>query len=86
MAICSKPSSSDNGLMLRRCFSLSNRLPFDDDAFDLVHVVDIARGVPEHKVCAACAITVLRLLTILLVVFTIPGMGNISSVSPQHTV
>ena len=30
--------------------SLSTRLPFEDDTFDLVHVSHISKGVPEHKV------------------------------------
>ncbi|KAI0068108.1 S-adenosyl-L-methionine-dependent methyltransferase [Artomyces pyxidatus] len=28
---------------------LSTKLPFEDDTFDHVHIVNIARGVPEHK-------------------------------------
>ena len=41
--------------LYRRCLiveeiSLSNRLPFEDDTFDHVHVVHISKGVPEHKV------------------------------------
>jgi protocatechuate 3,4-dioxygenase beta subunit len=31
-------------------YSLTTKLPFDDDEFDHVHVKDIARGVPESKV------------------------------------
>lgn len=30
--------------------SLSTRLPFEDDTFDLVHISHISKGVPEHKV------------------------------------
>ena len=30
--------------------SLSNRLPFEDDTFDHVHIVHVSKGVPEHKV------------------------------------
>ena len=33
-----------------RITSLSTRLPFEDDTFDLVHVSHISKGVPEHKV------------------------------------
>lgn len=29
--------------------SLKNKLPFDDDEFDHVHIDSIARGVPEPK-------------------------------------
>lgn len=28
---------------------LSNKLPFEDDTFDHVHIVHISKGVPEHK-------------------------------------
>jgi hypothetical protein len=35
---------------LSRFTSLSTRLPFEDDTFDLVHVSHISKGVPEHKV------------------------------------
>jgi hypothetical protein len=35
---------------LSRITSLSTRLPFEDDTFDLVHVSHISKGVPEHKV------------------------------------
>ncbi|KAI9460513.1 hypothetical protein BJY52DRAFT_1262153 [Lactarius psammicola] len=28
---------------------LSNRLPFEDDTFDHVHIVHVSKGVPEHK-------------------------------------
>jgi heme/copper-type cytochrome/quinol oxidase subunit 4 len=34
------------------CFSLTTKLPFDDDEFDHVHIQSIAAGVPENKVCA----------------------------------
>ena len=30
--------------------SLSNKLPFEDDTFDHVHIVHVSKGVPEHKV------------------------------------
>jgi len=33
-------------------FSLTTRLPFDDDEFDHIHMQSIATGVPENKVCA----------------------------------
>jgi len=29
---------------------LSNKLPFEDDTFDHVHIVHVSKGVPEHKV------------------------------------
>jgi len=35
------------------CFSLTTKLPFDDDEFDHVHIQSIAAGVPENKVGAA---------------------------------
>jgi hypothetical protein len=35
---------------LSRITSLSTRLPFEDDTFDIVHVSHISKGVPEHKV------------------------------------
>ena len=31
-------------------FSLSNKLPFEDDTFDHVHIAHVSKGVPEHKV------------------------------------
>ena len=37
--------------------SLTTKLPFDDEEFDHVHVKDIARGVPENKVCYPVTIT-----------------------------
>jgi hypothetical protein len=30
--------------------SLSNKLPFEEDTFDLVHIMHVSKGVPEHKV------------------------------------
>ena len=33
-------------------YSLTTKLPFEDDEFDHVHVSSIARGVPENKVSA----------------------------------
>jgi hypothetical protein len=36
-----------------RYFSLTTKLPFDDDEFDHVHIQSIAAGVPENKVGAA---------------------------------
>ena len=38
------------GGSLSRITSLSTRLPFEDDTFDLVHISHISKGVPEHKV------------------------------------
>lgn len=35
------------------CPSLTNKLPFEDDEFDHVHISGVARGVPENKVCNA---------------------------------
>ncbi|KAH9044558.1 hypothetical protein EDB85DRAFT_1910073 [Lactarius pseudohatsudake] len=31
---------------------LSNKLPFEDDTFDHVHIVHVSKGVPEHKWCS----------------------------------
>jgi hypothetical protein len=38
--------------------SQTTKLPFDDEEFDHVHVKNIARGVPENKVCCLVTITV----------------------------
>jgi hypothetical protein len=35
---------------LQDVISLSTRLPFEDDTFDLVHISHVSKGVPEHKV------------------------------------
>lgn len=54
--------------------SLSNKLPFEDDSFDHVHVVGIARGVPENKVRNTLLLCEeQRLILDLTVELTIPG-------------
>lgn len=49
------PSSafSVTSSIVGRCFSLTTKLPFEDDEFDHVHIQSIAAGVPENKVGAA---------------------------------
>ncbi len=40
-----------SGLLIALAYSLRQKLPFDDDEFDHVHIHGLAYAVPENKVC-----------------------------------
>lgn len=50
MEICTSFDLSKVCILMFYLYSLTTKLPFEDDEFDHVHIQAIAKGVPENKV------------------------------------